>query len=130
MVGAAAGANVFLNILLIPRYAMIGAAVATAISYGTQVLLTYVVASRMYYVPFELKRIGIALLCASSIYGLSTLIQPERLLLRILLGLLWLGLFPVTLFLLRFFGEDEMRGAKRLFFIIVGLVGLGRREVS
>ncbi|MFC6733657.1 oligosaccharide flippase family protein [Haladaptatus sp. DYSN1] len=54
----AAGLNVLLNFLLIPRYGMYGAAVATSVGYGTMVLAHVWGATRMGFNPVSDMRLG------------------------------------------------------------------------
>jgi O-antigen/teichoic acid export membrane protein len=123
IVGIAAATNIGLNILLIPRYSMMGAAVATAISYGVQVLATYVVASKIYYIPFEWRRIGILFLSGFLVYGLSTLIRPEGLGVRIALKSVGLLLFPGALLVARFFHASELHKARDISSAVVRALG-------
>lgn len=50
-IGAAAGINFGLNALLIPRFGMTGAAVATSIGYGSMLVFTLLAASRIGFDP-------------------------------------------------------------------------------
>ena len=56
--GAAALINLILNLLLIPRYGVVGAAVATSIGYGSMVVFHTITASWIGYNPFSDHRIG------------------------------------------------------------------------
>jgi O-antigen/teichoic acid export membrane protein len=58
--GAGAAVNVALNLLLIPRYGMIGAAIATIASYTTMFLGMAWWSSRVYPVPYQWRRVAIA----------------------------------------------------------------------
>lgn len=73
--GMAAVLNLVLNLLLIPRYGMNGAAVATSIGYGSMLLSHGVIARRMGYDPFVDLRTGrIAVTAAATapvVFGLD-----------------------------------------------------------
>ncbi len=56
--GAAAALNVLLNIVLIPHYGMMGAAVATVAAYTTMFLGMAWYAQRIYPVPYQWRRIA------------------------------------------------------------------------
>lgn len=56
--GAAATINLVLNVVLIPRYGMNGAAVATSVGYGSMVVPHGIIARRIGYDPFDDLRIG------------------------------------------------------------------------
>ncbi|MDT8069767.1 MAG: oligosaccharide flippase family protein [Terriglobia bacterium] len=70
-----AASNLALNWWLIPRFGMMGAAIATAGSYGFSLLLAFIVAQRLYYVPYEYKRNFLLLGISFATYYLSTLIR-------------------------------------------------------
>jgi O-antigen/teichoic acid export membrane protein len=58
--GAAAALNVTLNLLLIPRYGMIGAAVATVAAYAVMFLGMAWWSQHVYPVPYQWRRVGMA----------------------------------------------------------------------
>ena len=58
--GAAAAVNIALNLLLIPRYGMMGAAVATIAAYATMFLGMAWWAQRIYRVPYQWRRVATA----------------------------------------------------------------------
>ena len=73
--GAAAIVNVALNLLLIPRYGMMGAAVATIAAYATMFAGMTWWAQRIYPVPYQWRRVvtavagGLALVAAGKLAG-------------------------------------------------------------
>jgi O-antigen/teichoic acid export membrane protein len=73
--GAAAAANATLNVILIPRYGMMGAAVATIAAYATMFAGMAWWAQRIYPVPYQWRRIftaalvGAALVVAGKLVG-------------------------------------------------------------
>lgn len=77
--GVAAALNLVLNLLLIPAYGMLGAAVATSIGYGTMVFLHIWSARKIGFDPLadiRLVRISLTvLITAPVIFGLASLIQ-------------------------------------------------------
>jgi O-antigen/teichoic acid export membrane protein len=79
--GIAAAINLGLNLLLIPRYGMSGAAVATSIGYGSMVVFHYFAARQIGYNPFgdlRLARIGITVIVAAPvIFGVSSVIDSR-----------------------------------------------------
>ena len=79
--GAAAGLNVALNALLIPRYGMTGAAVATSVGYASMFAFTVVAARRIGFHPLsDLRPVRIALtagLTAVPVVGLNRLLAPD-----------------------------------------------------
>lgn len=92
----AAGVNVVLNFLLVPRYGMMGAAWATAGSFLTQLALMFFFAQRLYPVPFQYGRIAGVFVSALALFGLSTLVVQESIVLSVLLKLGLVAMFPVA----------------------------------
>ena len=113
VIGAAA-LNLLLNFLLIPRWGMMGAAVATVLSYFALLILTYMVSQRLYPVVYEWRRIIILLIIFSIISGMGYLVTIESLALRLGMKGLLLLLFPTALLLLRFFTPEEITRFREL----------------
>jgi O-antigen/teichoic acid export membrane protein len=57
--GIAALINIFLNFMLIPYFGMIGAAWATVVSYFIMFVLVLVISQKMYFIPYEIKRLAL-----------------------------------------------------------------------
>ena len=62
--------NIILNALLIPKWGIIGAAIATAVSFLSEMLATIIVSSRYFRIDYSVKFI-LKSLAASSIMGLA-----------------------------------------------------------
>jgi O-antigen/teichoic acid export membrane protein len=74
----AALVNVGLNLILIPLYGSMGAALSTLIAYAALALIRYIVNRRIYPVPFEMGIFLIATLAGTAIYiGSSLLSRPQ-----------------------------------------------------
>jgi O-antigen/teichoic acid export membrane protein len=58
--GAAAAVNIALNLLLIPRYGMMGAAIATVAAYSTMFVGMVWWSQRIYPVPYQWRRVATA----------------------------------------------------------------------
>jgi len=52
-ISIAAGINIILNFLLIAKYGMIGAAIATIISYASYFVIYYKMNQKLYFVPYN-----------------------------------------------------------------------------
>lgn len=87
--------NLLLNWLLIPRYLVMGAAIATVLSYTLNLILCYQQSQRFFSVPYEYLRNTATLGLATAIYLLSTVpdlgLAPS-LALNLLLVLIFLGI--------------------------------------
>src|SRR5262249_26454802 len=64
----AATTNILCNLILIPRFGSMGAALATLIAYVLLAGATYVVNQRIYPIPFEMWRFAIAFFVGLAIY--------------------------------------------------------------
>lgn len=71
-----AAVTVVLNILLVPRMAYMGCAVAALASYGTMMLVSFFIGHRKYPVHYPLRRIGFYVLLAGVLYALGVYILP------------------------------------------------------
>ncbi len=60
--------NVGINIILIPPYGAMGAAMATLVAYAALALMGYIANQRIYPVPFEIGLFTIALLAGTALY--------------------------------------------------------------
>ncbi len=86
--------NLVLNYVLISRYLAMGAAWATLITYAVDLGLCYMVAQRVYPVPYKGFRNAVLLLWAGMIYGVSTLFHlslPATLAVDLVLVLVFLA---------------------------------------
>ncbi len=112
----AALVNVGLNIILIPLYGSMGAAVSTLLAYALLVSIAYIVNQRIYPIPYEIGKFLLALLVGTMLYvGSITLGQTQETLvtwgidicaLALYTGcLLLLGKFPVRTLLKKIFQQ-------------------------
>ncbi|HZR42303.1 MAG TPA: lipopolysaccharide biosynthesis protein [Ktedonobacteraceae bacterium] len=75
----AALVNIGCNLILIPAYGAMGAAIATLIAYAVLAALAYVVNQKIYPLPFEIDLFGLALLIGIVLYaGNNFLIQDQE----------------------------------------------------
>ncbi len=70
--------NVGLNLILIPLYGSMGAALSTLLAYAVLALIAYIVNQRIYPVPFELGLFSIALLIGIALYTGSILLAQTQ----------------------------------------------------
>jgi O-antigen/teichoic acid export membrane protein len=75
--GVAAAAAVALNLVLIPRFGIFGAAISTLASYSLLAVLTGWVSHRRYPVPWQLGRVGAMLLIAGGLSA-AALAGPDH----------------------------------------------------
>lgn len=108
-----AAANIALNFVLIPRYAAMGAAWATAASFLLMAALTYVLAQKVYPLSYAVSRTVLPIAIAVALYALSTSIKVPSVWVSLGIKLLLIVGFPVAIFLLGFFDDLETRQLKR-----------------
>ena len=65
---AAALVNLGCNLVLIPRFGAMGAAVSTLIAYCALAVLAYIVNQRIYPIPFEIGRFALAAILGAAVY--------------------------------------------------------------
>ena len=76
---AAVAANLIANVILIPRFGMMGAAWATVLAYAVMALMGLWFSQRVYPIPFEWRRLTRLALAALGVYAVSRL-APQALL--------------------------------------------------
>jgi O-antigen/teichoic acid export membrane protein len=114
LLGAAAALSVTLNVLLIPRMGMMGAAWAVLVSYAFFAALTWAVAQRLYPIPYEFDRVARLVVVAVGLYALSTLIAgpgAARVVARIAVA----ACLPLALGAVGFYRADELGVLRRVW---------------
>jgi O-antigen/teichoic acid export membrane protein len=125
----AAGLNVTLNFLWIPKYGMMGAAASTAVSFTVQSLLVTGVSLRFYWIDFEYGRLLKVAIVGAAIYLAATWIPAETSRIAAVgmrLGLL--ALFPALLGLFGFCEPEELSSAAGALRRIKGRLGLASQR--
>lgn len=105
--GLGALVNVLLNFILIPLFGILGAAFATLAGFVVLSFSTYWVSQKLFYVPYEWKRVLI-IVFAWTISSFLIFISSGS----ILIKLLAVSLLPIFLTLLRFFEKEELNFLK------------------
>lgn len=111
---ASAGANIGLNLILIPRYGMLGAAWATAISFFFMSALSFLVSQRVYPIPYVFTRVLMVMGVATLLYLASGLVALPSFALQVALKLALFAGFPMALYLIGFFDQGEVDRGKAL----------------
>jgi len=107
--GAAAAVNVALNLTLIPRYGMMGAAVATVAAYVTMAIGMAWWSQRIYPVPYQWRRVVTAAFAAVGLAVLGKVLDiglPGAVVLC--------AVYPLALMLLGFTSREERQRLGRL----------------
>jgi O-antigen/teichoic acid export membrane protein len=128
---AAVVVNVALNLALVPEHGIVGAGVALIASYVVVVAIMYVFTQRLFFVPYEWRRLGLVVGVAAALVGLGEAVMPTAGAAGFLGRLaLWLA-FPALLYALRFLTGEERERLRELLrpkAIRERLAGLGGRR--
>ncbi|MUP45162.1 polysaccharide biosynthesis protein [Gramella sp. BOM4] len=84
--------TIILNLLLIPVISYTGSAIATLAAYGSMMLLSYYYGQKYYPIPYDLKKIGVYLISAMIISGISLYLFPGNYLVGIPLLLIFIAI--------------------------------------
>jgi O-antigen/teichoic acid export membrane protein len=120
IVGATALFNITLNLILIPRFDMMGAAYANILSNLGAVIAAYYAVQKYYPVKYEIKRLLVLFVTALGLYLTTLLFDDFSLFGRLIYkGIIVLS-FPFVLYLIKFYEPielDRIRGfvTKRFF---------------
>ncbi len=108
---AGAGVNFVLNMILIPRYGVWGATIATAIGYGASTVILYWRMRSRWPVAYPMRLFMTALAVQFVLLMAGTLIPPMAFLPRVALKLLDLALLPIAFLVLGLITRAEARQA-------------------
>ena len=114
IVGCAAVLNIILNILLIPKYGMMGAVYATVFAQFIALFVAYRVVQKVYPVKYEINRILILFGIAIGLFFITAVFNNYSLIERIIYKGLVILSFPFILYLIRFYEPielDRIRGS-------------------
>jgi len=100
--------NLILNIVLIPRLGMFGAAIGVSVSYFVLVTLYYIFAQRYWPIDYELGKVFKIILICCVLIGFSYFINTGNLIFDILFKFIIVFLFPILIFLFRIFSQSEL----------------------
>jgi O-antigen/teichoic acid export membrane protein len=106
--------NVALNILLIPKLDILGAALATLITQMCYWLMNFYFSQKEYAIPYELRKVTILFLSGGLISFSGLLLTEFPLIFRILIKTGCLTAFPFLLHLFGFYEPAELQAIKGL----------------
>jgi O-antigen/teichoic acid export membrane protein len=114
IIGMSALSNLLLNILLIPRLGIWGAALSTLVSFGIMFILNYFVSNWIYYVKYQFARLFKLLTLAVVLYLVSLQVNMNSLFWSLVVKTVLVLSFPFLLFLLRFYTPKEIQKIKEI----------------
>jgi O-antigen/teichoic acid export membrane protein len=107
LAAAAAGVCMVLYAVLIPRWSMIGAALATLISFAVFAGLTCLVAYRYLPVRYEYLRLGKIIVTACLLYAIGHWVTDKGGIVGVVSAFILVFAFPAALYLIRFPTREE-----------------------
>jgi O-antigen/teichoic acid export membrane protein len=100
--------NLGLNLLLIPYFGIIGAAVSSLFSQFIFFTIILLIAQKHYRIPYELRKIWLMIVIATSLYFISQSTHSLNLWVSAILKLALLCSFPFLLYLFGFYEPVEL----------------------
>ncbi len=104
-----------LNLLLIPTFGFMGAAISKLIAFSLLALIAYAISFKLYNIPIEKRVVGMFFL-AILFYFISKAIPIKSAITHLLLDAILLILFIITLYLFKFFRDDELNKIKQILY--------------
>jgi len=114
-----AAINIGLNFALIPKYGMMGAAYATFMTYVLMSAILFFYNQRLMGVSYEWNRIFKMAIIATLIFMLGYFVVINDLALSIIFKIIIIFLYPLFLYLIRFYTEDEIRRVKQVWNYVI-----------
>ncbi|HEY8467939.1 MAG TPA: lipopolysaccharide biosynthesis protein [Solirubrobacterales bacterium] len=110
----AVAVNVGLNLLLVPEYGIVGAGVALMASYVVVVGVMYALVERLFHVPYEWRRLALAVGAAAALIAVGELFVPHDGLDGLALTALVCAAYPLLLFAAGFLSRAERERLREL----------------
>ena len=114
VIAIAAVATVGVNLMLIPRYGMLGAAWGTLCGFLLQATIQVSVALRYYPIPYQWSRLAKLVGLAGAVYGASFFVGGSSLAVAVASKVALLAAFPALLWVSGFFEEVEKERARHV----------------
>ncbi len=104
--------NILLNILLIPKWNITGAAIATAITQLIYWSLNYYFSQKEYFIPYEGRKIVIMFITGALLSFAGLLLNEMYLVPRLIIKTMCVISFPFILYLFNFYEPVELEAIK------------------
>ena len=111
---AGVGANIGLNLILVPSMGILGAGVSLVISYAVVLVLMYAFTQRLFPVPYEWLRLAKVIGSAALMITIGVLFVPDDGIAALALRLLLIAAVPLAMVATRFFSRAEWEYVKLL----------------
>jgi O-antigen/teichoic acid export membrane protein len=104
--------SLVLNIIFIPVWGITGAAVATLLSQFIYWLACYYFSQKVFFIPYEIRKITIMFLCGAALSFSSLLLNGMDLVPRMFIKTVCLVSFPFILYLFNFYEPVELQSIR------------------
>lgn len=125
IIGAVAIINLFLNLILIPRFGMLGAALATMLSYMLLPIIEYPIVRRVYPVPYEWGRLAQLFIVSIVVYLAGVTLKTGRIWIDLSVGSALILAWFLLLYLWRFFTKTELSAARSAVYTLLRIFQKG-----
>lgn len=122
--------SLFFNMLLIPRWDITGAAVATLLTQFFYWVAVLVFAQKYFYVPYETRKIVLLVITGMALSFACQLFNGMDIIPRLLIKTVCVGLFPFIMYILNFYESIEIEYIKGFFEKWSDLKNLGKNIKS
>ncbi len=112
---AAAVVNISSNLIFVPRYGILAAAINTSVGYLLLFLFMFIRANKEISIEFEYGRIGKILLIALLFIGASLLFPIGNQLIQFIAKMILIAFFPLGLFLSGFMNKEEKQWVRKQY---------------
>jgi len=116
IIGISASLNLLLNFVLIPKYSMLGAAAASAISFALMGVLAGIISGRFYPVSLEVKRLVCIAVIIPMVFICGFYVRFDSAWMTMSLKLIFVIAAMVLFFITNFFSTEEKNRMRRLIF--------------
>ncbi len=107
--------NLGINILLIPKISFYGSAVSAVFSNFIMAVLFYHYSQKLYYIPFEIKKVVLMFVVGFVLFGISLLTSYINIYIGMIIKLFLLFSFPFILYLFNFYEAIEIASIKGFY---------------
>lgn len=122
----AAGVTIGLNLVLVPRWGMVGAAVSAIVAHWTAAALLFAMSQRCYRIPYRWRELAVILVATVAVIALGGRIHTPYWWSTAALKLCALALFPIVILLS---GIVTLRQLASLRQQVTRALGLGRVQI-
>lgn len=106
---AGVASNIGLNLILVPIWGIVGAAVSLVISYSIVLILMYIFTQRLFPVPYEWWRLLKVVGASAILIAIGEVLVPNDGLASLAIRLLLIAALPVVMILVGFFTPEERK---------------------